>query len=264
MGTILQRYGPWAVITGASSGIGAEFARQLAAHKLSIVLVARREAQLQEISDAIRREHDVETRVIPADLTTEQGCTAVVSGTADVDVGLLVNNAGMELHGSFLNKPASTHMTLIALNVTALTTLTHAFGKRLVARRKGGIIQVSSTAKDGLSYMSTYSASKAFVSNLAVILREEMREFGVDVLSFEPGGVDTGKPEGDFHKMGWPFSHVSDVVRQALDALVERKLRITPNEAANPAADRAVEDSLTSLGAQMKEVWDASLFEPKL
>lgn len=156
-----DKYGPYCVITGASSGIGEEFARQLAAGGLNLVLVARRKPRLDAIAAALCAEYSVETMVIEADLATDAGWRSVVAATEDLDVGLLVNNAGVEHIGSFFHDSVDFHMKLIALNVTTVCALTHVFGKRLVIRgRGGGIINVSSMLSQPVPWMASYCASK--------------------------------------------------------------------------------------------------------
>lgn len=228
----LTRYGPWAVVTGASSGIGAEFAIQLAAAGLSLVLVARRLERLEEAAKSLMETYPIQVKPLAADLSTDAGVQSVIDGTQDLDVGLLVNNAGMELHGSFFRPDAQENAKMIALNVTAVTTLAHAFGKRMGIQKRGGIIFTSSMAKGGVPGYSCYSSTKAYVSTLAATLRFELAERGVEVLCFEPGMV-----KSEMHtlltadlNMDKPMyiMEADDCVKETLKCLYDRKAQITP------------------------------------
>ena len=189
-GNFLQKYGPWALVTGASSGIGLEFARQLAALGLNIVMVARRKSKLEDLSNEIGQRHpSINTRIIVADLSKKESIATTNEQTKDLDIGLLVNNAGVEIFGSFFNTRMDKHENCIAVNISACVALTHLYGPRLMERRRGGIIFVSSMTKCALPYFSTYSGTKAFLSNLSLIVGHELKEYGVDVMSMEPGYV---------------------------------------------------------------------------
>lgn len=234
---LLPKYGPWAVITGSSSGIGAEFARQLAAAQFSLVLIARRESRLKSLSQSLLTAFPtIQVRTLPADLATQQGVRSVVQNTKDIDVGLLVNNAGMVFHGSFFRHDPDKLTEMINLNVTAVTTLAHAFGKRLGKRRKGGIIFTSSMAQSGFPNFASYSATKSYVSTLAILLRGELAERGVDVLCLEPGAVksdtvDALQKQGvSFDKIGMPPMPAEECVEEALISLHDGVARITPGK----------------------------------
>lgn len=184
-------YGPWAVVTGASSGIGAEFARQLAVLGLNVVLVARRVDRLSQLAKSLQSTTGVQTLEIEADLTTNEGRNAVTSATENLDVGLLINNAGIEFHGEFVNADDDAIENLIHLNITAVAILARRFGARLATRGRGGILFVSSISAHGFPYLAVYAASKAFVSMLAITAGDELRRKGVTVMSLEPGLVHT-------------------------------------------------------------------------
>ena len=185
-----QKYGPWAVVTGASSGIGLEFARQLAALGLNVALVARRRARLEDLSKDTKAKYpSIETRVIVADLSQKEAISTINEQTKNLDIGLLVNNAGVEIFGSFFKSEMDKHENCIAVNVSACVALTHLYGPRLMKRRKGGIIFVSSMLKSPMPYFSTYSGTKGFLSNFSAIVGYELKEHGVDVMCLEPGAV---------------------------------------------------------------------------
>lgn len=264
MDDFADKYGPYAVVTGASSGIGANFARQLAALKMNIVLVARREDLMKKLAVELEKTHSVQTKIVLADLTSDGGCEKVLTETAEVDVGLLVNNAGMEFNGHFLQSDESKHMDLVALNVTAVTKMAHAFGRRLVKRNHtGGIIFVSSIARNPFPWAASYSASKAFVSNLAYIMKFELQGSGIDITALEPGLVLTDMAvRGDFERLGWPATTPEDCVKSALDGFCKGLLRITPNSEGDSAADEKIMTELEGASNQMKQQWDSKLFQP--
>ena len=230
----LTKFGPWALVTGASSGIGAEFARQLAAAGLSVAITARRKERLDALASEISEKHSVSTRVIAADLETDEGIRAIVDGTADIDVGLLINNAGMETHGSFFRDSPELHMKIIRVNTMAPTALAHSIGRRLADRGKGGIINISSLSSRPVPWAATYSATKAYLTNLSLILREELALKGVAVTVVEPGPVEsemTANAEGiDWSKanMGMGLQSTADCVSESLQALSNNVPRMTP------------------------------------
>lgn len=262
MASFVDKYGPWALVTGASSGIGEEFARQIAAKRVNVALVARRESALQQLADKLRTEANVQTAVVSADLSTTEGADETIAACKDLDIGLLVNNAGIELHGSFFRNDKSEHAKLIAVNVSAMTMLAHEFGARLIRRGKGGIIFVSSAGRWPMAWMSTYSASKAFVSNLSYIMHAELAPRGIDVLALEPGVVDTGMVQGDIERLKFHTISAEFCVSEALTALEQNKLRISPGKQADDQGDQAIYESLERNGTKMKQAWDASYFEP--
>lgn len=258
----VDKHGPWALITGASSGIGEEFAKQIAARKLNVVLVARQEKVLEKLGEKLRLEEGIQTLVVSADLSTTDGVDRTIEACKDIDIGLLVNNAGIDLHGSFFRNDKSEHAKLIAINVSAVTMLAHEFGQRLLVRGKGGIIFVSSAGRWPMAWMSTYSASKAFVSNLSYIMHAEMRPKGINILALEPGVVKTNMTDGDIDKLGFHTISPKFCVSEALIAFEQNKLRISPGKQPDEQGDEAIYESLARNGAKMKQVWGASCFEP--
>ena len=186
------RFGPWAVVTGASSGIGKEFARQLAASGLDVVLVARRLPLLEELGDQLANDYGVRYRAVGLDLS-ERGFMATLEGaTRDLDVGLLVSNAGAFLPGAFLQLDRVRLEQMVDLNVQAHLELAHHFGLRLAQRRRGGMLLVASTAGlQGVPFSADYAAAKGFVLNLGEALHVELQRVGVRVTVLLPGAVDT-------------------------------------------------------------------------
>jgi hypothetical protein len=192
--TFEQHYGPWAVVTGASDGIGRALARELAQSGLSLVLVARREPHLRALAAELSGgDRGIGTRIIPADLGTSEGVAAVVGGTGDLDVGLLVAAAGFGTSRPFVEADLATELNMIDVNCRALAGLTHEFGGRLSRRGRGGIVLMSSlVAFQGVPRAANYAATKAYVQTLAEGLALELRPRGVDVLASAPGPVRTG------------------------------------------------------------------------
>ncbi|KRE29245.1 short-chain dehydrogenase [Mycobacterium sp. Soil538] len=191
--TIADRYGPWALVTGASDGIGLETARHLAASGVNVVLAARREPALRALAEDLERSHQVQTRVVAVDLSRPGAAAEVAEACAGVDVGLVVLAAGFGAAGPFLESPLATATEMIGVNVTAVTVLAHVMGGRLAARGRGGIILFGSLLGwQGVPGQATYAATKAYVQALAEGLHSELADRGVDVVSVAPGPVHTG------------------------------------------------------------------------
>lgn len=186
------RFGPWAVVTGASSGIGEAFARRLAARGVNLVLVARREDRLNALADELAGAHGVGTRVVPLDLTADDFLPALAAATDDLDVGLLVNNAGVLRAGRFLDHDLADELGQLSLNVRTPLVLAHHFGRQLRDRGRGGLVFLASTvAFAGVPGMSAYSASKAHALTFAEGLAREVAGAGVAVLALCPGPTST-------------------------------------------------------------------------
>jgi uncharacterized protein len=188
-----ERYGPWAVVTGASDGIGRACARELATAGLHLVLVARRQAQLETLAAELRAQHDVDVVVVVADLSTQGGVLAVTEATAPRDVGLLVAAAGYGTSGDFVDATLDDELAMLDVNCRAVVALAHEFGRRFVTRGRGGLVLFSSLlAFQGVPRAANYAATKAYVQALAEGLRLELAPRGVDVLASAPGPVATG------------------------------------------------------------------------
>ena len=218
-------YGPYALITGASSGIGAEYARQLAATGLNLIITARRASRLEELAKDLKyKNRQIDVRIIVADLLKDEDIQRIIEETEELQVGLLVNNAGLEVYGSFFANDLERHKAVTKVNAMVPMELTYHFGKKMMERRRGGIIMVSSIASLALPYNSTYSATKGYVSNLGMILNYELKPFGVDVLVMEPGATDTEMYDrilevADLTKVNGPSITVEDAVKLTLPQL---------------------------------------------
>jgi len=185
-------YGPWALITGASSGIGEEYARQVAASGINVVLLARREERLKEVAAGLTVRYDVQARVIAADLGRDGILDQVAEATGDLDIGLVVSNAGTGNPGPFISLPRERLREIVQLNVITHLDLAHHFGQRLARRGRGGIVLVSAVAAaGGLPYMANDSATKAYPLNLGEALHAELGPAGVNVTVHVPVLVNT-------------------------------------------------------------------------
>lgn len=190
---LIEHYGPWAVVTGASDGIGLAIARELAANGFFLVLVARRQKVLDQIAAELKAKHPIETRVIAADLGTDAGIAAIEEGTAALDVGLLVAAAGYGTSGNFVDADLAVEVDMIAVNCRAVAALTHSFSRRFVARGRGGIVLMSSlVAFQGVPRAANYAATKAYIQSFAEGIAVELKPRGVDVLASAPGPVRSG------------------------------------------------------------------------
>lgn len=181
-----------ALVTGASSGLGEEFARQLARRGYDLVLVARRKERLESLAASLTAIHEVNVEVLVADLTKAEESSQVERRFGVGDVGLLVNNAGLGSVGEFAELPVDGEVRQVDVNVRALLRLTHAALRSMVPRRSGMIINVASMAAyQPVPYNATYAATKAFVLSLSEALHEEAKTHGITVTCLCPGPVRT-------------------------------------------------------------------------
>ena len=187
-----------ALITGASSGLGAEFARVLAARKYDLVVTARRKERLQSLKTELEAAHGVKVEIVAADLSLAAGVEALIAAVDALGrpVGVLINNAGFGLHGAFVEQEDARVMEMLQLDITSLTRLTHHYGRAMAARRRGRILQVSSVgAFQASPYYAAYSAAKAYVLLLSEGVHHELKGTGVTCTALCPGLTDT-----EFHE----------------------------------------------------------------
>ena len=221
------RYGPVAVVTGASDGIGRAIADVLAEAGLDLVLAARRADVLGGIAADLTARHGVDVQTVAADLSTEAGLEAVESATAGLDVGLLVAAAGFGTSGGFLDADLAREDEMIDVNIRAVVRATHHFGTRFAARGRGGIVLFGSLVGfQGTPGAATYAATKAFVQTFAEALHVEWAPLGVDVLSCAPGPVHTGFADRAGMRMGTAL-RPADVAVPTLNAL-GRRMTVAP------------------------------------
>jgi hypothetical protein len=162
MPSFQERYGPWALITGASSGIGAEFARQLAALGLNMVLVARRRDRIEHLALQLSERHNIRTRTIAADLSPSDFMSSIGPMTEELEIGLLVNNAGFALTGGFWDHALEKELELLNVNCRAPLILAYEFGRKMIERKRGGIIFLASMVGfASVPFWANYAASKA-------------------------------------------------------------------------------------------------------
>jgi short-subunit dehydrogenase len=187
MPSFRDRYGSWGVITGASDGTGAAYARQLASLGLNLVLIARNAKPLAALAAELTRAHGVETRIATIDLYQPDAGARVLAAAEGLEIGLYISNAGADCNGSrFLNAPLEAWKQLINRNVLAVVEAAYGFAKPMCERGRGGIILMSSgVALGGQPGVAVYSGTKGFDLNFAESLWAELRPHGVDVL----GGV---------------------------------------------------------------------------
>jgi short-subunit dehydrogenase len=187
-----DRYGPWAIIAGASQGLGAAYATQLAARGLNLVLIARNAARLRELATQLQSAYPVQVRSIVADLAQADAITQVADQTTDLDIGLLVYNAALSLIGPFLTRPVEDHLREIDTNVRSPLLFAHYFGRRMLARKRGGIIFMSSLSSlQGSALIANYGATKAYNQVLAEGLWDELSGQGIDVLVCSASAIQT-------------------------------------------------------------------------
>jgi hypothetical protein len=227
-----RQFGPWAVVTGASSGIGREFASQVAAAGINVVLVARRLDMLQELGESLAQHNGVDYRTIGVDLSDPGMLAPIAQATNDIDVGLLVSNAGAALPGPFLESDLQAQRAILRLNTATHLGLTHHFGERLVRRGSGGIVLVSALgATHGVPYMAHSAATKAYVASLGAGLHVELAKHGVHVTVLHPGPTRTpvmAELGLDPDKMPIPPMAPDDCAREALRALARNRARCIP------------------------------------
>jgi len=220
MKVVKNKFGEWAIVTGASSGIGKEFAFQLAGQGYNIILVARREHLLVELSSNLMQTFDIKADYVPLDLTDGNFINRLEEHTKKLDVGLVISNAGGARMGAFHKIPMVDFEAMIQLNVSAQMKISHWFTKRRIHENKqGGLLFVSSTtAFQGVPYGADYAAAKAYILNLGEALNYELKDKRMNVTVLIPGPTDTpGLTENEDADM---VSHLP-MKPQAVDALVK-------------------------------------------
>jgi len=225
-----EHYGPWALVSGAASGIGKEFTQQLAAQKLNIIALDRQEEALQEQVMLLERHYQVSVKGLLVDLAHPDFLDTVIRETEGLEVGLLANVAGLCVVGTLLDSPLNLLQRQIAVNCYAPLTLAHHFGCLMRERRRGGIIFVSSaSAYQGTPLVTNYAATKAYNLILAEGLWDELSNAGVHVLGFAPGATNTPGFHRDHpqHKsIPMPYMEPGPTVSEAIAALGKTPSRI--------------------------------------
>jgi short-subunit dehydrogenase len=227
-----KRFGPWALITGASSGIGKEFARQIAASKINVVLVARREDLLKEAGVEFSKRYGVEQRVVVLDVSQEDFIGQLASATDDLDIGLVVSNAGTGNPGEFLKQDRQLHRRTLRISTMANLDITHHFGAKLAKRRRGGIVLVGAMgAEAGVPRMANDGAAKAYIHSLGEALHYEFKPLGVYVTVLAAGFTNTAVLDKfglDPKTMPMKPMSVEQCVSEALSGLRKNRSKVTP------------------------------------
>lgn len=188
-----QTYGQWAIVTGASSGIGFEIAKCLAEAGLDLVICSRNLKKLEEVETNLKSKFNIEIKVISTDVSEAVGIDKIINETKDLNVGLLVVSAGYGTSGIFTETSLHSEINMLRVNCEALLSLTHYYSQQFVLQKRGGIILMSSmVAFQGVPYSANYAATKAYVQSLAEALSVELKPYGVDVLAAAPGPVKSG------------------------------------------------------------------------
>lgn len=222
-----KQYGPFALVTGASNGIGRACAVALAAAGFNLVLVARRADPLNELSAQLAAEHGITARVYSGDLSQPEAITALCDQTDDLDIGLVVAAAGFGSAGPFLEQDRETELAMIDLNCRAVADLVHRFGERMAGRGRGGIILFGSLVGwQGVPNSATYAATKAFVQSFAEGLHHELSPLGIHVLSAAPGPVASGFASRARMQLG--ATDTPEVVARSALAALGRRQTVVP------------------------------------
>ena len=222
-----QWRGKWALITGASAGIGVALARELAASGTHLVLTARRHERLQELASTLASQHHIRTEIFPADLADPPAPEKIFAFTQqkNIEIELLVNNAGFGAYGELPTVETSRLLEMVQVNCSAVVHLARLYLPGMVARRRGDILILASTASfQAVPYISTYAATKAFDLLFAEGLAEEMKPYGIRVCALCPGST-----ESEFHavagqeKFARHAETAEKVARTGLQALAAGK-----------------------------------------
>lgn len=215
-----EQYGPWALVTGASSGLGEQYARALAARGLHVIVIARRLERLRTLAEELGETYGVRVKAVEADLLQPSAVEKIQRIAAERDLGLIVCNAGIGASGRFLELDERRLIEMVRLNCEAPVRLLRALTPALTRRGRGGVIMLGSTASFQCTpWMSVYGATKAFDLHLAEGLTVELGPHGIDVLSVCPGHTAT-----EFHQVagvdraavGGAPADPADVVAQSL------------------------------------------------
>jgi short-subunit dehydrogenase len=253
-----ERYGPIAVVTGASSGIGWAFAEELAERGFDLVLSARRTDRLEQLAERLESAHGTRSQIVRLDLAEPAAVPSLLQATAGRDVGLVVSNAGFNIRGAFETTDAEEMTAMLTVNCHAPMQLAHGFIPRLKARGKGGMIFTSSVeGLIGCPYSTAYSSSKALVVSLGEGLWGELLGSGIDVLTLCPGATESEATARYAEKYAAVpnLQPARDVARLALDNIANGPTYV-PNDHYRAQFDQMTamprRDALTAMAGAMK------------
>jgi short-subunit dehydrogenase len=225
--TFLKKYGSWVIVTGATDGLGKQFAMQLAEIGFNLVIVARRKNLLDDLSNKLRSTYKIECISIDLDLSSNDAVSALYEKTNHFDIGLIVAAAGFGTSTNLIEADIKVEKQLIDLNCRCLMEMSHVYGKKFSAQKKGGMILISSLLGfHGAFGTANYAASKAYVQALGEALYFELRKHNVDVLTVAPGPINTGFAAA----AGMEFSMAlkpEDVAKQSIESL-GKKITLLP------------------------------------
>jgi short-subunit dehydrogenase len=184
--------GKWALVTGASAGIGRAFVLELAAGRTNVVLVARRRERLEELAAQLVAQVGVRAEICAADLANPEAAEEILNFTREkgIEIDLLINNAGFGVYGEFSKVELNRQLEMVNVNISAVTRMTHVFAQPMMERRRGDILILSSTAAfQPVPHMAVYAATKAFDLHFAEAIAEEMSVYGIGVCALCPGST---------------------------------------------------------------------------
>eukprot|EP01098_Paradermamoeba_levis_P013325 TRINITY_DN6057_c0_g1_i1.p1 TRINITY_DN6057_c0_g1~~TRINITY_DN6057_c0_g1_i1.p1 ORF type:complete len:271 (-),score=93.76 TRINITY_DN6057_c0_g1_i1:78-890(-) len=221
-----KKFDGWALITGASSGLGKEFARQLASKGFNCVITARREKEMEETKSLLESQFKVKVKVVAADLLTEEGVAKLIDEIKNIPIGLLINNAGFGYGGRFDKQDVQKLKDMVRLNCVVPLELTWAVLPAMKSKGgKSAVLFVSSaSAFQPLPYHATYGASKAFLSSFGCALFDELKGLGIEVTVLEPGVIDDTGFQSASHQLNHHGAKSGEVVEDALVALEMGKM----------------------------------------
>lgn len=227
-----KKFGRWALVTGASSGIGEGFAKLLAEDGLNLVLVARRKKELTELARELEFQYHTQTRIIPADLAEASSIAAIEEHTADIDIGLLISNAGTGNVSRFFDTSLEQAKRIVQLNAVSHVSLVHHFGQKMVMRRQGGILLTGALgAVGGVPYMANEAGTKGYIESFGKSLHAELKQHGVHLTVLVTPPTETPV----FYKLGFTLENspispltVEKCVTESLVALAANKVTVLP------------------------------------
>ncbi|MEO1013200.1 MAG: SDR family NAD(P)-dependent oxidoreductase [Bacteroidota bacterium] len=191
--TFKDNYGPWALVTGASSGIGRELCKRLAETGVPIVLSGRNKESLRQLAEELEEQYSIPCEIAVADMSDPDAIDGLIAAVSELPLGLFIASAGFGTSGFFKDAELENEINMVKVNVQALLTLTHHFARRFSEQKRGGMVLLSSIVGfQGVPHAANYAATKAYVQSLGEGLYHELRPHGVDVLTAAPGPVNSG------------------------------------------------------------------------